>query len=95
MENRNGDCNYHNYTVYDNQGNRDTAGESPPISSPPSVLKSDAAVGYIEHPVSKLDTLAGVAIKYGVEVCFFYYALTIICLIVIGCKNCINTDYCS
>ncbi|KAJ6288895.1 hypothetical protein OIU76_024800 [Salix suchowensis] len=24
--------------------------------------------GFIEHPVSKLDTLAGVAIKYGVEV---------------------------
>ncbi|CAK9152125.1 unnamed protein product [Ilex paraguariensis] len=24
-------------------------------------------VSYIEHPVSKLDTLAGVAIKYGVE----------------------------
>ncbi|KAF5450085.1 hypothetical protein F2P56_030462 [Juglans regia] len=68
MENRNGNCNYHNYTVYGNQGNRDTDGESLPISSPPSVLKSDAAVGYIEHPVSKLDTLAGIAIKYGVEV---------------------------
>lgn len=31
-----------------------------------------AAVGdgmnYIEHPVSKMDTLAGVAIRYGVEV---------------------------
>ena len=33
-------------------------------------------VSYIEHQVSKLDTLAGVAIKYGVEVnyyLFFYY----------------------
>uniref|UniRef100_A0A3N7EXH3 LysM domain-containing protein n=1 Tax=Populus trichocarpa TaxID=3694 RepID=A0A3N7EXH3_POPTR len=29
---------------------------------------SNSGVGFIEHPVSKLDTLAGVAIKYGVEV---------------------------
>lgn len=28
-----------------------------------------ADVGYIQHYVSKYDTLAGVAIKYGVEVC--------------------------
>lgn len=27
-----------------------------------------SGVGYIEHPVSKFDTLAGIAIKYGVEV---------------------------
>jgi len=27
-------------------------------------------LSYIEHQVSKLDTLAGVAIKYGVEVIF-------------------------
>jgi hypothetical protein len=32
---------------------------------------SNSGVGFIEHPVSKLDTLAGVAIKYGVEVFFF------------------------
>ncbi|XVE66344.1 hypothetical protein DITRI_Ditri08aG0072800 [Diplodiscus trichospermus] len=32
---------------------------------PPSSLP---AVGFIEHPVSRFDTLAGVAIKYGVEV---------------------------
>ncbi|PON77744.1 LysM domain containing protein [Parasponia andersonii] len=38
---------------------------SPSSSSPSS---SSPAAGYIEHPVSKLDTLAGVAIKYGVEV---------------------------
>jgi hypothetical protein len=37
---------------------------------------SNSSIGYMEHTVSKLDTLAGVAIKYGVEVtnslsCFF------------------------
>lgn len=54
---------------------------SPPSSLTPLKYKSSsAAVGvgngggvggslsYIEHPVSKFDTLAGVAIKYGVEV---------------------------
>ena len=40
---------------------------STPSSS--SSSSSPAKLGYIEHPVSKLDTLAGVAIKYGVEVC--------------------------
>lgn len=53
-----------------------------PISSPVPAQSSSSscssfsggasvAVGganYIEHPVSKFDTLAGVAIKYGVEV---------------------------
>ncbi|KAJ7954538.1 LysM and putative peptidoglycan-binding domain-containing protein [Quillaja saponaria] len=38
-----------------------------PISSSP-ISSSSSGVNYIEHPVSKLDTLAGVAIKYGVEV---------------------------
>ncbi|KAK4280736.1 hypothetical protein QN277_012317 [Acacia crassicarpa] len=33
----------------------------PPTAFPPSL-------GYIQHPVSKLDTLAGIGIKYGVEV---------------------------
>lgn len=28
---------------------------------------------YIQHPISKLDTLAGIAIKYGVEVLFFSF----------------------
>lgn len=28
---------------------------------------------YIEHPVSKMDTLVGVAIKYGVEVSAFVF----------------------
>ena len=30
---------------------------------------------YIEHQVSKMDTLAGVAIKYGVEVMYSQYRL--------------------
>lgn len=38
-------------------------------SSPPRSLPASAAgLNYIQHPVSKFDTLAGVAIKYGVEV---------------------------
>ncbi|KDP43317.1 hypothetical protein JCGZ_24238 [Jatropha curcas] len=37
-----------------------------PMSTPSPPLPG--GVGFIEHPVSKLDTLAGVAIKYGVEV---------------------------
>lgn len=37
-----------------------------PTSSPPSLASTGA--GYIEHKVSKFDTLAGIAIKYGVEV---------------------------
>ncbi|KAG2701782.1 hypothetical protein I3760_06G060000 [Carya illinoinensis] len=66
-ERRNGNHNYYNCTVHGNGGNRDRD-ESPPFSSPSSVLSSGGAVGYIEHTVSKLDTLAGIAIKYGVEV---------------------------
>lgn len=68
-ERRNGNHNYHNCPVYGNGGNRET--ESLQFSSPPSALSSGCAVGYIEHTVSKLDTLAGIAIKYGVEVCLF------------------------
>ena len=34
-------------------------------------------VSYIEHQVSKLDTLAGVAIKYGVEVNYYLFIFTI------------------
>ncbi|KFK27635.1 hypothetical protein AALP_AA8G408900 [Arabis alpina] len=44
---------------------------SSPTSSPPSStspVSYSTGVGYIEHRVSKLDTLAGIAIKYGVEV---------------------------
>lgn len=40
--------------------------------SPSSPLR----LGYIEHYVSKFDTLAGVAIKYGVEVPFFLLLFT-------------------
>ncbi|XP_010493427.1 PREDICTED: uncharacterized protein LOC104770665 [Camelina sativa] len=40
---------------------------SSPTSSPPSST-TPTGTGYIEHEVSKLDTLAGIAIKYGVEV---------------------------
>ncbi|KAL5576189.1 hypothetical protein UlMin_017888 [Ulmus minor] len=41
-----------------------------PVSSTPlpSSASPSSALGYIEHPVSKFDTLAGIAIKYGVEV---------------------------
>ncbi|GAB4850629.1 hypothetical protein Ancab_029938 [Ancistrocladus abbreviatus] len=38
-----------------------------PVPSP-SASSSFSPVRFIEHPVSKMDTLAGVAIKYGVEV---------------------------
>ncbi|KAI3453269.1 hypothetical protein Pfo_009932 [Paulownia fortunei] len=44
---------------------------SVPISSPPSAAVGvgvNGGVNYILHTVSKFDTLAGVAIKYGVEV---------------------------
>lgn len=41
--------------------------DQPPASST-NANSLDAGNGYIEHRVSKLDTLAGVAIKYGVEV---------------------------
>lgn len=47
-------CN--DYSVSENEKN-----QSLPSSSLPSA-------GFIEHPVSRFDTLAGVAIKYGVEV---------------------------
>ncbi|KAE9445270.1 hypothetical protein C3L33_22832, partial [Rhododendron williamsianum] len=39
---------------------------TPPSCSPPSG-GGVGGVSYIEHRVSKMDTLAGVAIKYGVE----------------------------
>ncbi|KAL3510248.1 hypothetical protein ACH5RR_029649 [Cinchona calisaya] len=48
-----------------------TPAKSFAVNSPPpttSVGVGGLGVGYIEHPVSKFDTLAGVAIKYGVEV---------------------------
>lgn len=44
-----------------------------PTSSPPPPPPSGSSPerGYIEHRVSKFDTLAGIAIKYGVEVAQF------------------------
>ena len=41
----------------------DQRGESP----------SPVVAGCIQHPVSKMDTLAGIAIKYGVEVFLFLF----------------------
>jgi hypothetical protein len=38
------------------------------IDDATSTSGSSSSIGYMEHTVSKLDTLAGVAIKYGVEV---------------------------
>ncbi|WVZ02095.1 hypothetical protein V8G54_022901 [Vigna mungo] len=39
----------------------------------PSLASSPPTPVYIQHPISKLDTLAGIAIKYGVEVLFFSF----------------------
>ncbi|CAN6481785.1 unnamed protein product [Victoria cruziana] len=39
-----------------------------PMANSSSVVSSSSDVNYIEHHVSKMDTLAGVAIRYGVEV---------------------------
>lgn len=49
-----------------------------PVSSSPSdtpALALNGASNHIVHTVTKFDTLAGVAIKYGVEVwrCFFQF----------------------
>jgi hypothetical protein len=38
------------------------------IDDATSTSGSSSSIGYIEHTVSKLDTLAGVVIKYGVKV---------------------------
>jgi hypothetical protein len=38
------------------------------IDDATSTLGSSSSIGYIEHTVSKLDTLVGVIIKYGVKV---------------------------
>ena len=40
----------------------------PPSRLPDGVGEGVGGVSYIEHRVTKIDTLAGVAIKYGVEV---------------------------
>ena len=69
-ERRNGNYNHNNCAWYDREDVDHRDRESLPISSPPSARSSGGAVTCIQHPVSKLDTLAGIAIKYGVEVCF-------------------------
>lgn len=70
----NGNCD--RYRVESMMVERDRDNQSPemssswkilPISSCPS-SSSGLGVGSIEHQVSKMDTLAGIAIKYGVEV---------------------------
>lgn len=45
-----------------------------------SVSVGNGGKNYIEHQVSKMDTLAGVAIKYGVEV-FYSVSMLLICSI--------------
>lgn len=53
---------------------RDRDNQSPDMASSFKIFpaspcsSSGVGVGCIEHPVSRMDTLAGVAIKYGVEV---------------------------
>lgn len=64
----------------------DTAATIPISSSATSLSSSSSSdslprVNYIEHRVSKMDTLPGVAIKYGVEVlssqCLVLYLYTL------------------
>ncbi|KAK7308398.1 hypothetical protein VNO77_42002 [Canavalia gladiata] len=57
---------YFDKFVCDYDGEIPSRGRSPTM--PPSMPTSPPALGYIEHPVSKLDTLVGIAIMYGVEV---------------------------
>ena len=60
--NRNRNCNNNNNCGVDQgNGDRRVCRDSFPISS-------SSVVSFIQHPVSKMDTLAGIAIKYGVEV---------------------------
>lgn len=47
---------------------QENPGEMSPSNGSISANGSNGNRNYIEHPVSKMDTLAGVAIKYGVEV---------------------------
>ncbi len=66
--NRNRNCNNNNNCGVDQgNGDRRVCRDSFPISSSSS-SSSSSVVSFIQHPVSKMDTLAGIAIKYGVEV---------------------------
>ncbi|QCD89245.1 uncharacterized protein LOC114173994 isoform X1 [Vigna unguiculata] len=67
--NNNGNTNgyfYDRFVCDDYDGEVPSAERSP--AKPSSLSSSPPRLGYIEHHVSKYDTLAGVAIKYGVEV---------------------------
>lgn len=62
---------YSNYNKSEINGKgkgRITLPSPPSTTTATSPTSSNGGSGFIEHPVSKLDTLAGVAIKYGVEV---------------------------
>lgn len=56
---------YDNQFLFDNDRENSSRERSPTL---PSSVTSSPRVGYIEHYVTKFDTLAGIAIKYGVEV---------------------------
>lgn len=53
-----------------------------PTSSPPPPSGSSPERGYIEHRVSKFDTLAGIAIKYGVEVTVLTIVALLKCILI-------------
>lgn len=57
---------YDNQFLFDNDREISSRERSPTL--PSSVTSSPSRVGCIEHYVTKFDTLAGIAIKYGVEV---------------------------
>ncbi|KAJ6916705.1 hypothetical protein NC652_019198 [Populus alba x Populus x berolinensis] len=62
---------YSNYNKSEIKGKGRNTLPSPPsttTATSSASTSSNGGSGFIEHPVSKLDTLAGVAIKYGVEV---------------------------
>lgn len=61
--------------------------------SPSEASTSGSGGPYIEHTVSRLDTLAGVAIKYGVEV----IKCLLLCeeLLVLVCRHCVVCCVCS
>ena len=69
----NGDYTYNTNGNYSNFCNDYSVLENEKNQSLPASSYSGA--GFIEHPVSRFDTLAGVAIKYGVEVIIssFYF----------------------
>ncbi|KAG8365755.1 hypothetical protein BUALT_Bualt17G0004900 [Buddleja alternifolia] len=69
MNGNNGEIDY--FLSEGMEGSSSSPSRLPPVSSPPSTAVAIGVNGgakYILHTVSKFDTLAGVAIKYGVEV---------------------------